>query len=35
MTSRLHDALRHMSTIREGVVVRNLDGSQKTDSEAS
>jgi len=35
MTSRLYDALRHMATIREGFVVRNLDGSQKTDSEAS
>ena len=35
MTSRLYDALRHMPTIREGFVVRNLDGSQKTDSEAS
>jgi len=35
MTSRLYDALRNMATIREGFVVRNLDGSQKTDSEAS
>jgi len=35
MTSRLYDALRHMATIREGFVVRNLDGSQKTDIEAS
>ena len=35
MTSRLYDALRRMATIREGFVVRNLDGSQKTDGEAS
>jgi integrase len=35
MTSRLYDALRHLPTIREGFVVRNADGSQKTDSEAS
>jgi site-specific recombinase XerD len=35
MTATLHQALKRMSTIREGFVVRNLDGSQKTDSEAS
>jgi len=35
MTSRLYDALRRMATIREGFVVRNLDGSQKTDGEAN
>jgi len=35
MPSRLYDALRHMATIRGGFVVKNLDGSQKTDSEAS
>jgi integrase len=35
MTTRLYEALKAMSTIREGFVVRNLDGSQKTDAEAS
>jgi integrase len=35
MTSALYEALRRMSTIREGFVIRNLDGSQKTDGEAS
>jgi integrase len=35
MTTTLHDALRRMATVREGWVIRNLDGSQKTDSEAS
>jgi hypothetical protein len=35
MTSALCEALRRMSTIREGFVVRNLDGSQKTDGEAN
>jgi integrase len=34
MTDRLYDALRGLETIREGFVVRNLDGSQKTDGEA-
>src|ERR1051325_7225219 len=35
MTGTLHQALKRMSVVREGFVVRNLDGSQKTDSEAS
>jgi integrase len=35
MTSTLYDALKRMSTIREGFVVRNLDGSQKSDGEAN
>ena len=35
MTSMLYDALKRMSTIREGFVVRNLDGSQKSDGEAN
>jgi integrase len=35
MTGTLYQALRGMSVVREGFVVRNLDGSQKTDSEAS
>ena len=34
MTTRLHDALKRMSVIREGLVVRNLDGSAKTDDQA-
>jgi integrase len=34
MTTTLHDALKRLSVIREGFVVRNLDGSAKTDSEA-
>jgi integrase len=34
MTSTLHDALKRMSTIREGYVVRNLDGSPKRDGDA-
>ncbi|MGE5183154.1 MAG: tyrosine-type recombinase/integrase [Acidobacteriota bacterium] len=34
MTSRLHDALKQMSVIREGLVIRNLDGSAKTDDQA-
>jgi integrase len=34
MTARLHDALKRMSVIREGLVVRNLDGSAKTDDQA-
>lgn len=35
MTTTLFDALRCMATVREGFVVRNLDGAQKTDSEAN
>jgi integrase len=34
MTKTLHDALERMSVIREGLVVRNLDGSAKTDDQA-
>ena len=34
MTSTLHEALKRMSVIREGLVVRNLDGSAKTDDQA-
>jgi integrase len=34
MTSNLHDALKRMSVIRDGLVVRNLDGSAKTDDQA-
>jgi integrase len=34
MTSTLHDALKRMSVIRDGLVVRNLDGSAKTDDQA-
>jgi len=34
MTSRLHNTLKRMSVIREGFVVRNLDGSAKTDDQA-
>jgi len=34
MTTRLHDALKRMSVIRDGLVVRNLDGSAKTDDQA-
>ena len=34
MTSRLHDALKRMSVIREGLVIRNVDGSAKTDDQA-
>lgn len=34
MTTTLHDALKRMSVIREGLVVRNLDGSAKTDAQA-
>ena len=34
MTSTLYDLLRRMETIREGYVVRNLDGTPKTDGEA-
>lgn len=35
MTATLHDALKRMSTIREGFVVRNLDGTAKTDKQAA
>jgi integrase len=34
MTETLYDALKRMSVIREGYVVRNLDGSAKTDKQA-
>ena len=34
MTARLHDALKRMSVIREGLVVGNLDGSAETDDQA-
>lgn len=34
MTRTLHDALRRLDSIRTGFVVRNLDGSQKTDGQA-
>jgi len=34
MTTSLHDALKRMSVIRDGLVVRNLDGSAKTDDQA-
>src|SRR5262249_28680561 len=34
MTSTLHEALKRMSVIREGLVVRNLDGTAKTDDQA-
>jgi len=34
MTTTLHTALKRLETIREGFVIRNLDGSQKTDGEA-
>ena len=35
MTDALERALRALETIREGFVVRNLDGSQKTDGQAN
>jgi integrase len=35
MTSTLHEALKRMSVIREGFVVRDLDGSAKGDGQAS
>jgi len=35
MTAALEKALRALETIREGFVVRNLDGSQKTDGQAN
>ena len=34
MTTRLNEALKRMSVIREGLVIRNLDGSAKTDNQA-
>jgi integrase len=34
MTATLHAALKRLETIREGLVVRNLDGSAKTDDQA-
>ena len=34
MTPTLYDALKRMSVIREGLVIRNLDGSAKTDRQA-
>jgi integrase len=34
MTATLHDALKRMQTIREGLVLRRLDGSPKTDNDA-
>jgi len=34
MTSTLHDALKRMATVREGYVVRNLDGTPKRDGDA-
>jgi integrase len=35
VTDALHRALRSLETLREGFVVRNLDGSQKTDGQAN
>jgi integrase len=34
MTATLNEALKRMSVVREGLVVRSLDGTAKTDSEA-
>jgi len=34
MTSTLYDALKRMSVIREGLVVRNMDGSAKRDGQS-
>lgn len=34
MTETLHDALKRMSVIREGFVVRNLEGTAKSDKQA-
>src|SRR5215475_4265493 len=34
MTDAVHAALRRLETIREGFVIRNLNGSQKTDGQA-
>jgi len=35
MTSTLEQALRRLEVVREGFVVRNLDGSAKTDGQAN
>jgi integrase len=35
MTTTLEQALRRLEVVREGFVVRNLDGSQKTDGQAN
>lgn len=35
MTSTLEQALRRLEVVREGFVVRNVDGSQKTDGQAN
>ena len=35
MTSALECALKWLEVVREGFVVRNLDGSQKTDGQAT
>ncbi len=35
MTTTLHDALKRMSVIREGFVVRDLDGTAKADGQAN
>jgi len=35
MTDALHKALKALETVREGYVVRNLDGSQKSDGQAN
>jgi integrase len=34
MTTALHEALKRMSVVREGLVIRNLDGTAKTDDQA-
>jgi len=34
MTTTLYEALKRMSVIREGLVIRNLDGTAKTDRQA-
>ncbi|HTR54297.1 MAG TPA: site-specific integrase [Kofleriaceae bacterium] len=34
MTTTLYEALKRISTVREGFVVRNLDGTEKSDDEA-
>lgn len=34
MTATLYEALKRMSVIREGLVIRNLDGTAKTDTQA-
>ena len=35
MTSTLEQALRRLEVVREGFLVRNLDGSAKTDGQAN